>query len=487
MKTRVWLCLVALAALTFGCGSTGPGGSSVKLPPPPEVDTSSLSEQPRELVEEALRRLEQNPDDGGMNGHVGMLLHAFNRYEDSSKFYARARKIAPNAGRWSYYHGVVLAERKEVDGAAEAFNANLVHWDGYGPTRVRLARLYFQAAELAKSEALRTKGRETLDGLIQDQPDYAPGLIEKARHLAAAGDGRAAEELLQQALDQGFEGREAHEALAAIYADNGNAEEAQRYEVLASRRPAVGLGDQKWMGRITAMASTDMGYAERGEAMVKAMMLGPATDEFERAVESGEKELDSRVNLIALYGMQGQLAKAEQHYAAAMRDGLESGRLHLNMATIRLAQGRHADARDAYQKAIAVDPFLVKAYQGMSRSHLVQQNYPEAVRWARQAVQRDPTNVKALVELARALRHAKQYDEAAEYFAEAAQYSEGTEQIQVMRSLASTQLAAKDFGGATATLNKAKETAEKTGDNVQALLIESQIGEVAEASGSAAP
>jgi|GEM_PF-6136361 len=487
MRISARLCLVVFAAIALGCGRGGPGGSGVKLPPPPEVDVSSLSPQSRELVTEALRRLEQNPDDGGMNGHVGMLLHAFNRLEDAAKFYGRARQIAPNSGRWSYYQGVALAERQQVDSAAEAFNANLESWEDHGPTRLRLALLYFEAADLAKSEALRTRAHQTLDKLVEELPDYAPGLIEKARRLAAAGDGKAAADLAQKAIDQGYEGREAHEALAEIYADSGNEEEAGRYEVLASKRPALGFGDEKWMGRITALATTNLGFAERGKAMVKAMMLGPATGEFERAVESGDKELDSRVNLIALYGMQGQIDKAERHYAAALRKGLESGRLHLNMATIRLAQGRQPEARQAYQKAIAIDPFLVKAYQGMSRSNLIEKNYSEAVRWARQAVQRAPKDVKALVELARALRYNGQHDEAVKYFSEAALYSEGKDQIQAMRSMASTQLEAKDYAGATKTLSKAKETAEKAGDNVQALLIESQMGEVTEASGAATP
>src|SRR5690606_29397578 len=113
---------------------------------------------------------------------------------------------------------------------------------------------------------------------------------------------------------------------------------AERYEVLASNRPRGGLDDQRWMGRILVLASANLGYSDRAEALVQAGMLGPAANELERAVEAGEKKLEARVNLVAIYGMQKQIAKAEQHYAASLREGLENGKLHLNMATIRLAQ-----------------------------------------------------------------------------------------------------------------------------------------------------
>lgn len=478
---------ILVFALTLaGCGSSA-DPAKVDLPAPPEVDLSTLGEQPRMLIEEALSRLEQYPEDPGTNGHIGMLLHAFRRYEDASKYYERARKLDPKAGRWSYYHGVALAERREVAAAAEAFTTNLGSWTDYGPTKLRLARLYFEAAKLTESEALLTKGRETLQSLVQDQPDYAPGLIEQAARLSADGDDAGAEKLLKQAIDDGYSGREAHAALATIYARRGDAQEAGRYEVLAAKRPALGLDDEEWMGRIKAMATTDLGFSERGQAMVRASMLRPATGEFERAVESGDNELDSRTNLIALYGIQGQIDKAEQHYQAALREGLENGKLHLNMATIRLGQGQHAEAEEAYQRALAIDPFLVKAYQGMSRSNLLQENYREAIRWARKAVAREPKNVKPLVELARALRYNGDYAESVEYFSQAALYSEGSDQIQVLRSMGSTQLDAKDYAGAKETLQRAKETAQKAGDNVQALLIESQLDEVAEAEASATP
>lgn len=481
MKLSATVGLLACALILGGCGSRG--RSTASLPPPPEVDLSTLGEQPRMLVEEALSRLEQYPEDGATNGHVGMLLHAFRRFEDAGKFYDRARKIDPKAGRWSYYQGVALAERREVADAAEAFTTNLELWQDHGPTKLRLARLYFEAGKLAESDALLAKGQQTLDALSQDQPDYLPGLIEKARHLLADGDEPSALALLQQVVDEGYPGREAHQELATIYARQGNQTEAGRYEVLAAKRPEVGLGDQKWMGRITAMATTDLGFAERGEAMVRAMMLAPAAGEFERAVESGDNELDSRVNLIALYGIQGQIEKAERHYETSVREGLVNGKLHLNMATIRLGQGRHAEAEEAYKRALEIDPFLVKAYQGLSRSNLLQKNYSEAIRWARMAVEREPRNVKPLAELARALRFSGQYDESIKYFSQAALYSEGQDQIQALRSLGSTQLDGKYYADATDTLNKAKEAAKKAGNNVQALLIDAQLNEVAEAQG----
>jgi tetratricopeptide (TPR) repeat protein len=479
-KLSVAAGVLALALASVGCGSS-PTRPSVSLPPPPEVDLSTLGEQPRMLVEEGLSRLEQYPLDAATNGHVGMLLHAFRRFEDAAKFYARARKIDPKAGRWSYYQGVALAERQEVAGAAEAFTTNLEQWQDHGPTKLRLARLYLEAAKLTESEALQVKGQEMLDGLVEDQPDYYPGLLEKGRRLAAAGDQAGAMDLFQRAIDGGYPGREAHEELAKIYELQGRETEAGRFEVLAENRPEYGLGDRKWMDRIAAMATTNLGFSERGEAMVKANMFAPATSEFERAVESGDNELDSRVNLIALYGIQGEIEKAERHYEMSIREGLVNGKLHLNMATIRLGQGRHAEAEEAYQRAIAIDPFLVKAYQGMSRSNLLKKNYPEAIRWAKRAVDREPTNAKVLAELARALRFNGGYSESVQYFKQAALYSEGIDQIQAMRSLASTQLDAKDYAGATETLNEAKQAASKAGNNVQALLIESQLGEVADA------
>ncbi len=488
MKITATITCAILTAALWGCsGMRSTTAPTVKLPPPPDVDTSSLSGQPKQLLDDALIHLRQNPNDGGLNGHVGMLLHAFKRYEDAAKFYARTRKIAPRSGRWSYYHGVALAETKDIAAAAEAFNNNLEVWDDHGPTRLRLALVYFEAAALTKSEALAAKGRETLDALVSELPDYLPGSIEKARRLAAAADDSAAIALLEKVIEQGYGGNEAHLELAKLYERNGNRSEAERYEVLGANRPPVGLDDQRWTGRILELASANLGYSDRAEALVQARMLGPAANEWERAVEAGEKKLEARVNLVAIYGMQDQIPKAEQHYSAALREGLENGKLHLNMATIRLAQGRQKDAREAYLRAIAIDPFLVKAYQGLSRSHLLEGNFSEAVRWARQATQREPTNFQALAELARALAQAGQHAESIEQYKKAARFSEGANQIHVLRILAETQAKAHDLGGAATTLREAREVADKAGNNVQALLIDSQIEELAGSAQSATP
>ncbi|MBI1354500.1 MAG: tetratricopeptide repeat protein [Acidobacteria bacterium] len=485
MSAWTKLCLALALLLSAGGCNRGEEGS-VKLPPPPEFDLSSLGENPRLLVEEALARLEQNPNDAGLNGQLGMLFHAYGRYADAAAMYGRARQLAPKAGRWSYYQGVTLAELKQVDGAAEAFKENRERWPDHAPTLLRLARLYFEAGELAKSDALRKQGRATLDQLIEQHPDFAPGLIELARRQSGAGDDQAAIESLHKAIDLNYPGKEAHQALAEILDRRGEKEEAERYRVLAAKRPAVqDLGD-RWMAEIRGLAVTDLGFAERGEQLVKANRLGPAATEFERAIEAGGDE-DARVNLIAVYGMQGLVDKAEQQYRSALREGVETGRLHLNMATVLLGQGRHKEAEELYLKAMTIDPFLLKAYLGMSRSCFLQKRLADAQRWSELAVKREPESTPARFELARVLRAQGKPSAALPHIQVAIRYSEGKDQLQAYRLLAKLQLDTHDPEAAAATLRTALETARSTGDNVEAILIQTQIDDIGKPAAAEAP
>src|SRR5690606_23600602 len=138
-------------------------------------------------------------------------------------------------------------------------------WSDYAPTLLRMVRLYYEAGELASSDALRAKGREALDTLLAEHPNYAHGYIEHARRLVDNGDDDSAMAALRKAIELDYPGREAHLRLAEIMERRRDSTEAERFRVLAAKRTVSTDLEDRWMAEIHGLASVDLDFSNRGE------------------------------------------------------------------------------------------------------------------------------------------------------------------------------------------------------------------------------
>ncbi len=110
---------VLAAFLLCGCGQSrqnpSPGAENSALA---ELDAEGLAPEVRKRVEQAYRGIGENPADASMPGRLGMLLHAYGRYDAAERYYRKAEELDPASFRWIYLRGLVLAEQGRTRDAA---------------------------------------------------------------------------------------------------------------------------------------------------------------------------------------------------------------------------------------------------------------------------------------------------------------------------------------------------------------------------------
>jgi len=443
----------------------------------PDLATIRLEGDAAKELESYRERLRETPEESGLNGAVGMLLHSQGRIEAAEAFYHRARALAPAAPRWAYLHGVTLEELERGFDAAEAFGKVLERREGHGPSLIRLAALYLRMAESGQ-ESLAAEGKALLEKALAEHPDSPRGHFEMGRLLAAEDDLESAANHLEEALELGGDFEAGHEAAAEVYTRLGEERLAERHRALAatSRGVEAPLRD-RWMSEVEALAIAGLDYARRGEELIKRGLLSAAVPEMENAVAADPEDTDSRNNLAVLHLMLGDRESAKEQYQELISREPDHSRAHLNLGTIALSEGDWETAIREYQRAIDRDPYLIKAYIGLSRAYSRQGRTAEAVRQLERAVVRNRHHAAALSELGERLAEQGRYEEAIQRLEQAMQYSRFQETLPVARKLAAVCFEAGLEQRAVETLKLAYQEAQRRDDNVTAALIRNQLRE----------
>jgi len=472
---------ILAVAVSVSCGGSEKPAKTIApadLPPMPDLAAIPLAEEASKQLEAYQERLRQSPNEGGLNGEAGMLLHSQDRIKEAEVMYQRARMLVPTSARWAYLHGVALQELDRGFDAAEAFKAALQRDEDDAPSMLRLAKLYLEMGSEGENEALATEGRNLLTRLLVEHPESAAGHYEMAQLKAADGELEVAVNHYEQALEHGDYFGAGHAEVAELYTELGEERLAERHRALGIKRSDVEPRFQdRWMSEVERLAVPDWDYARKGEELIKLGMLTAAAQALESAVAEDPDDSESRINLTALYGLLGKPADAKRHYEALVDRDPNHARAHLNMGTIALGQRQWDVAIDFYNKAIAADPYIIKAYIGLSRAYRAKQNPGESLRQLEVAVRRNRYFTASLTELGDRLADAGRYGEAIDRLEQAVLYAEVQETLPVMRKLAEVYHEAGQEEQAIETLETARTEAKRRDDNVTAVLIRNQMRE----------
>lgn len=478
---RLAVALVCGGVLACGGGASRPAANSLApadLPAMPELSSLPLDDEAGKQLDVYLERLEGSPNEGGLNGETGMLLHSQGRIEEAEVMYRRARMLVPTSARWAYLHGVTLEELNRGLDAMEAFKEALSRNDKDAPTMLRLAKLYRKLGEESENESSSEDGRNLLTRLLVEYPESAAAHYEMAKLTAAEGETETAVNHYEQALEHGDSFGAGHAEVAELYARLGESRLAERHRALAVKRAGAEQRFQdRWMSEVQALAVPDWDYARKGEELIRLGRLRQAAQALQKAVAEDPDDAESRVNLTAIYGLLGEPLEARRHYRELISRNPNHARAHLNMGTLALGAQQWDAAIGYYNKAVAADPFTLKAYIGLSRAYLAKDNPGESLRQLELAVRRNRYFTATLTELGERLAEAGRYDEAIERLEQAVLYAEVQERLPVMRKLAATYDEAGDRDKAIETLEEAREEARRREDNVTAVLIRSQLRE----------
>lgn len=382
---------------------------------PADLDTFEPSIKQR--IVEALERADREPTAETI-GELGLLLHAYDRFDRAAACYAQARRLAPRAFEWAYYQGVALAMAGEPDRAAATLEEALHLRPDDVPARLRLADLQLEQGRLEASARLYR-------GVLRERPESAVAHYGLARALAAR-DGRGAgpAEALRHyeraaALAPAFGA--AHYALALAYRARGDRARVEaslaRYHETRGRPAPL---DDPLMARVATLRSGPYEDLARGRWLRDQGRHREAVEALARAARTSPALVQAHVNLIAAYAAVGDADQAEAAYHAATALNPDLPEAHYNLGVLRLSQHRDDEAIAAFERALASNASHAGAHNNLGFLLARRDRAGEAADHFRAALAANPSLRDAHFNLARLLLAQGQNEEALTHFAQAA-------------------------------------------------------------------
>ena len=321
----------------------------------PAVDVTGFEPEIRRQVAAALEAVRLRPREAESSGKLGMILQAYERYEQAATFYQRARVGAPRDFRWAYYLGVVRGEMGQAEEAVEALTAAVGLQAEYEPAQLRLAEALQLAGRLGES-------RERYEGVLRRSPGEATALYGMGRLALAEGRRELAVEPLRRAIGIFPEYGAAHYAYGMVLRDLGRIEEARQHLALSQvhrlKRPRI---DDRYLAVVAGLNLGATLHLARGRAFEVEGRIEESIAEHERALAINPDLVQAHVNLITLYGRSGKVERALGHYQAALARDADLPDLHYNYGVLLVAGGDPRQAAEAFQKALRRNPYHAEA------------------------------------------------------------------------------------------------------------------------------
>lgn len=320
----------------------------------PWLPTFSLEDFPREVrqqVQQAYEFASTHPNDAEAVGKLAMLLDLYHRPQDSVRCYERARQLSPRTFKWLYYEGILRLHEKERAEAASLFRQALQIDPSYLPARLKYASSLLDSGSVEESD-------KEYHAILHDYPDAAEAYYGLGQISSLRGDLPAAVKQFQRAVELFPPYGPAHYALARAARIQGDpAEAAAQLRIYEADQFLIPPIDDPLRDAMRAANLSAAAHLEWGLELQSAGRLEDAIAETEKAAALDPQLVLAQVNLIILYGQQGDFAKGEEHYKRAI--ALSPDRFpkaYYNYGVLLMKAGRLTEAATAFQKAIAIAP-----------------------------------------------------------------------------------------------------------------------------------
>jgi tetratricopeptide (TPR) repeat protein len=395
-----------LVALSF---LAAPADEDPELPEIPNLTFESFAAEIRDQVDQAYAELRAKPRDPGANGHLGMLLQAYDQMENASICYRRARSLAPAEFRWAYYLAVTHAALGRHGEAAAVMREALGIKGDYLPAQLQLAESLLLSGRVEESSRI-------CEGILAKDAECAEAHYGLGRAKAAAGDQAAAAGHYRRACEIFPEFGAAHYALALTY---------RRLRETSKAGQHFALYEKFRMGRppLQDPLSEELSQVLKGAHHIvkKAVLLESAGQfeasiaEHERAVQVDPGNLQAHLNLSTLYGKLGKAEESEKHYRAAVAINPNLAPAHYNFGKLLADQGREKEAAEAFRRALEVNPNHAEAHQNYASLLMLELRLDEAEHHYREAIRNRPNYRMAHFNLGRILVHRGRISDAIEH------------------------------------------------------------------------
>jgi tetratricopeptide (TPR) repeat protein len=355
----------------------------------------------RQAYDAALAR----PEDPEAVGHLGMVLQAYNRWEDAERSFLRADLLAPQEFRWRYYYGYTQASQGKCDEAVVSLKQALGIRADYIPAKLKMAECYRALGNWNES------ARWYRDVKSQDaaNPDAFYGL---GRAQVALGDLNGGVASLLRAIELYPEFGAAHYSLGLAYRQMGRNEDAQREFAVYERHKLDGPpAHDELLDAVRTLNHSATFQLRQGVDLERAGKLEEAAQAHEKALEIDPGLVQAHVNLISIYGRLGEPQKAEQHYRAAVRVESSNVEAHYDYGVLLFGLGRSEESEHAFRAALASNPLHADAHHNLGVLLEQQGRLDEAVAEYREAIANRPGFRLAQFHLGRLLVNQRQFQE----------------------------------------------------------------------------
>jgi tetratricopeptide (TPR) repeat protein len=444
--------VVVVATVTTACAA-----SSAELPAAPPVELLGMLPASAETLRAAVTEQQQEPNDAQSNGHLAMLLHAHDRPQAASAYYARARALDNDTFRWAYLHGLCLETLGETEAALQALRRAVTIDPNYVPAVLKLAGMLLANGDNRDSGELLGRAVETHPARADAQFSWGRWLLSNDRAADAIAP-------LLEALRINGHFAEGHYLLVAAFRETGSAEQALQHQALFEQ-----YGDSKLLVAdpkrlaLNALNTTDRPYLLTANEMIQAGRYEAAIAQYVRAAETNPSRMVTHTNLIMLYGRTGDVSNARKHYEAAMAINPEDPQLHFQYGNLMLAQRQFDDAARHFERSLAADPTFANAWAQLGEARDALRDRPAATDAYREALKIDPNHRQANYRYGRHLvLHDVAYAEALDHMARALEPEDATT-VLVLHAMAGIYAVQNRFEDAVATLERARSVSRRHG------------------------
>jgi tetratricopeptide (TPR) repeat protein len=382
------------------------GGEGRPLPPLPALSLESYAPDVRGPISDAYQRALGNPRSAEANGRLGMLLYVVDQFEHAETCFERARLVEPDEVRWSYYLAWAQSKLSKHAAAVASLERVLRRSPGYLPARLKQAGCLLDAGRTTESRAL-------YETLVAEHPDLAEAHYGLGRILVERRETAAAVKHLGKACElfPGFGA--AHYAVAGAYRDRGETDKAREH-LLSYQKTRTGwpTTPDPLLAALLEHETAAEARLEIGMRRAEAGDVQGAIDEHEAALKADPGLVQTRINLIGLYGLAGRPDRAEEQYRAALALNPNLAAVHFNYGVLLAGLSRSAEAEGAFRRALELDPAHVEARNRLAHLLMAAGRLDEAAEGFRTVLERHPDNRTARFYLSGILLQRRQYREA---------------------------------------------------------------------------
>ena len=399
-----WVMVTAIVWLMIGAVDLRAGQ------PVATVDVSGFELEIRRQITAAHRAVVARPRDAELNGRLGMILQAYERYEQAAVFLGSAHRLAPADFRWAFYLGIVQSELGRAGEAVKALQIAGQLRPDHLPARLRLA-------EALLADGQTVPSRDLYEEVLRARPGEALALYGLGRIAYFGGEREQSATLFRRAIEIYPGYGAAHYGYGMVLRDLGRTDEARQHLLLSQERrlerPSI---DDPYLAAISELNLGATLHLTRGRALEAAGKIDESIAAHEKALELRPGLLQAHLNLITLYGRRGRSKDALRHYEAAMVINPALPELHYNYGVLQVALGEPRRAAEAFLETLRLNQFHPEAHHNYGVLIEQEGRLDEAAEHYRKALRERPGYRSAHFHLGRILVNQERVREALEQF-----------------------------------------------------------------------